>query len=234
MGDGLKNIVDCVGSLYQCHRYECNRCFPRKAYWLREQAVNFAFALPANETFFTVIKHFENARDADDLMKHIIKCEKSLKSKHRHKFEYFYVIANHGFSGWHLHIISNRHFPQADYSEPVEKRKAAALYLVKNLEMSRFQEYGCRRYGGSALLNKQNKKNAFKNRLRLWRLRFIVTLIKKLIWLALVTIAYSAKWIESPALFDGLRYVPISQARRNYRGRTEELVFRKPRDDLIG
>jgi hypothetical protein len=228
-----KYLMDCQADykqgLYPCNRWDCNSCFRKKAYWLREQAISFVYQLPHDKIFFTVLKHFKNPRDCHDLMRYIIEREKTLKPPCSAKFEYFYVIANHGFSGWHIHLISNRDFhEQAQYCEPAQSKKASALYMVTNLERSRFADYeGVRRYGSSRLLYKHNKKTSFKSRKKAQWLIVLMALVQRLI-----NIELSRRY--PPPYRAYLGYTPISQPLRYYRGTTEELTFRKPRDDLVG
>lgn len=215
--------------LYPCNRWDCNTCFSKRIYWLREQAISFVFQLPVSDVYFTVLKHFKNPRDCHDMVRFIIAREKSLKSPHKSKFEYFYVIANHGFSGWHIHLISNQKFEhQAQYSESVQHKKPTALYMVKNLVMSQMADYeGVRRYGSSRLLYKQNKKTNFKSRLKLsWlivQLALVQAILKAMLsWCCIVS--YQV---------DIWRAV-LTPARRIIQCRTEELTFRRARDDLVG
>lgn len=201
----------------------------KKVYWLREQAVSFARELTFCPTWFLTFKGFENAPQADDFIKYLIQSEKSRKSPHKAKFEYFYVISNHNFSGWHIHLLVNRKLHgHAAYCQPVGNLKFSCLYLVKNLIRSANADYGrVRRYGASRLLYRQSMKKAFKNRLRYKRLIVRLSLVKRVLkWLS--------TWSIPPPYRVDLGYAPITQALRYYRGTTEEHTYRQARDDLIG
>lgn len=145
--------------------------------------MSFSRHLANQRTYFATLKHFKNALEAKDLIGYVIEREKSLKTPHRAKFEYFYVIANHGFSDWHIHIVSNRDFRESpQYNESTRSLKASVLYLVGNLERSARADYqGVRRYGASSLLYKQSAKRAFKTRVKLWRIITLAFMVKVLI-----------------------------------------------------
>jgi hypothetical protein len=215
--------------LYNCNRWDCQFCLRKKIYWLREQAVNFSQHLAFDQTFFIVLKGFQNAHEADDSIKYIIAREKALKTPYKSKLEYFYVIAKHGFSNWHIHLITNREMSgHAAYCKPSEDLKASCLYLVGNLLRSADADYaGVRRYGASRLLYKQSMKKAFKTRLRRWLLIVTMALVQTII-LAL------SSWYAPLPYRVNLGYVEITQAQRYYRGTTEELTFRTARDDIVG
>lgn len=172
--------------LYPCHRWDCNRCLSKKVYWLREQAVQFALELSTIDTYFYTLKGFKTAQDAKlEITKHLAMA-RAQKSRYNAKLEYFFVISNHDYSGWHVHMIANLKLDlDAAYCKPCEDVKWSALYLVKNLLRSAAQDYGgVRRYGGSSLLNKQNMKRRFINRKRSWAIRtrfHILKLIVKII-----------------------------------------------------
>lgn len=163
---------DCVKScrlngrqpLYHCNRWDCEYCLAKKIYWLREQAVSFSRQLAFVHTWTLVFKGFKNAIEAEDFIKYIIKREKSLKTPHSAKLEYFYAIANHDLSGWHIHLITNRKLSgHAAYCKPTENLRASSLYLVGNLLRSAQANYeGARRYGASRLLYKQSMKKPLK------------------------------------------------------------------------
>lgn len=165
-------MTDCVG-LYTCKGWNCNRCFPKKLFWLREQAVRFALSLAGQATYFTTLKSFNSAQDASQALKAYMVDMRANKARYNAKLEYFFSISKHGHSNWHVHIISNRYAPFfTAYHEPAKDRRAVCLYIVKNLAMSRSQNYGkVRRFGGSSLLNKTNLKKTFKTRVCLWNIR---------------------------------------------------------------
>lgn len=221
--------VDGKSPLYHCHRWDCQYCLGKKIYWLREQAVMFSDWLQFEETWFLTFKGFKDATEANDFIKYLIQSEKSRKSTHSAKFEYFYVLSNHNFSGWHIHLLTNRKLHgHADYNEIVGNLKASCLYLVGNLLRSASADYGrVRRYGGSRLLYKQNMKKRFIARRRAYWLIVQMALVQRIINTEI------SKRYPLPYRAN-LGYAQITQTLRYYRGRTEELTFRKPRDDLIG
>jgi len=215
--------------LYQCNRWDCQYCLGKKIYWLREQAVSFSRQLAFTPTWTMVFKGFKNASEADDFIKYIIQCEKSRKSPHREKLEYFYVIANHDFSGWHIHLIVNRELHgYSAYCEQTENLKASSLYLVGNLLRSASADYErVRRYGASRLLYKQSMKKRFIARRKAYWLIVHLALVQRLI----------NRWLENryPLPYRAnLGYDKITQPLRYHRGITEELVFRRARDDIVG
>lgn len=180
-------MFDVCSSLYPCHRWDCNACLNKRVYWLREQIVAFALELSTSNTYFYTLKGFKTALDAKSAINQHIATAKAEKTRYSAKLEYFYVIANHEFSGWHVHMIANREIhAAAAYCEPCEDVKISGLYLVKNLLKSQHADYaGVRRYGGSSLLNKQNMKKRYATRRRLWnsrtRFKAMKTVIRYLI-----------------------------------------------------
>lgn len=170
--------------LYPCHAWNCNTCFPKRVYWLREQAASFA-RLAANQQFyFYTFKGFESVESASRYTL-LLRAEiKRANRRYNAKKHYFFAIANHNHSGWHIHLIYNGELllPMLAHIEPVKDLKAACQYLITNLERSRFEDYArTRRYGASSLLNTQNQKQAFKTRLRLFRYRTQIRLAVKVI-----------------------------------------------------
>jgi len=141
---------------------------------LREQFLSFALQSAFQKFHFYTFKGLESAEHAKQLVDYLTLEIKREKPRYNAKSEYIFVISNHGFSGWHIHLILNNPLliPTHAHIEPVRNLKAACLYLVKNLESSRYADYGkARRYTASALLNKQKKKTAYKTRLRLFKIR---------------------------------------------------------------
>jgi len=215
-------------SLYHCNRWDCQYCLAKKIYWLREQAVVFARELEFVQVWFLTFKGFENAPQADDFIKYLIQCEKLRKSPHNAKFEYFYVIANHGFNHWHIHLLTNRELHgHSAYCKPVESLRASSLYLVGNLLRSARAEYGrVRRYGASRILYKQNMKKRFIARRKTYWLIVHMALVKRLI---------NRRLSEIPLPYHvDLGYALKSQPQRYNRVFISELTFRRARDDLIG
>ena len=130
---------------------------------------------------FLTLKGFKDANSAFTGAVDLIKSQRLIKARYNAKLEYFYVISNHDFSNWHIHLIINRKIESIDiaYNAPVENLKASMLYLVGNLQKSLRADYGhTRRYGNSSLLNKQNMKRAFKTRIRLFKIRTRLLLLQ--------------------------------------------------------
>lgn len=158
--------------LYPCHGWNCKDCFPKRAFWLREQSLQFARGAAFDQFYFYTFIGFKSVDEAHAYSVMLRAEIKRLKARYNAKKHYFFVMAKHNHSEWHIHLILNRDdlSPCFCHVEPVRDMKIACLYLVKNLEKSRAQNYGgFRRYGASSLLNSNNRKKAYKNRLRLWR-----------------------------------------------------------------
>jgi len=166
-------VSETCHSLYRCNRWNCKACSSKKLYWLREQALQFSRCLALDETSFITLKGFRNAVDCEQGTKLAIEALKGNSKRLNDKLEYFFVISNHEFSGWHSHIIVNSsNFALTANVEPTRNLKSSVLYLVANLERSMSADYGrVRRYGGSSLLNKQSMKRWFKTRVRLWNIK---------------------------------------------------------------
>jgi len=221
-------VKDCTDSLYRCHSWQCKHCLNTKLFWLREQAVNFSRLLSFSPTYASTVKGFKNAPQAAAAVKSIIADVKSLKTPHSDKFEYFYVIANHGFNHWHIHLLTNRELHgHSAYCKPVESLRASSLYLVGNLLRSARAEYGrVRRYGASRILYKQNMKKRFIARRKTYWLIVHMALVKRLI---------NRRLSEIPLPYHvDLGYALKSQPQRYNRVFICELTFRRARDDLIG
>lgn len=191
LGKQLK--VGC-NSQYPCHNWNCSTCSTKKLFWLREQALNFARLLANQETYFTTIKGLDAIQIALDRLRSYTPIKNANRPRYNAKKEYFFVIAKHGYSEWHIHIISNFALDiEGSHVEKVRSRKDVCLYLVKNLEMSRSQDYGSmRRYGGSSLLNKQNFKKWYIIRIRLFKLRTRFRLA--LVFAAMVAMASALRY----------------------------------------
>jgi hypothetical protein len=170
VGVRTKKTVTSCSEYYKCNRWDCKRCASNKIYWLRQQSVNFANLLGGQICYFTTVKTSQNIETALYALTHDKSKIKGYNARYNAKKEYFFTIAKHGFSEWHLHIISNFDLKIAgSHVEVVKNKKAVCLYLVNNLEWSLGQNYGSRRrYGASSLLYKQNMKTWFKTRIRLW------------------------------------------------------------------
>lgn len=168
---------------YNCNRWNCNACSTKKLYWLREQSLNFGRLLSGQQSYFTTIKGLSAIENALDVLTHDKGKIKGYNARYNAKKEYFFVISKHERSEWHIHIISNfpLNFPNQNAS-PIRSLKASCLYLVDNLKRSLAANYGSRRrYGGTSLLYKQNMKNWFKIRIRLWRMKTLNLLLSWLI-----------------------------------------------------
>jgi len=170
--------------LYPCKRWNCNNCFSNRVYWLREQAVAFASQTTNNNFYFYTFKGFKDATSASQYASILTTEIKRANRRYNTKKHYFFVIAKHNRSNWHIHLIYNAQLliPVLAHVEPVKDLKLACLYLVLNLEKSRFQDYQrVRRYSASRLLNTNNKKQVFRTRRRLWRIRTLQSMVAKII-----------------------------------------------------
>lgn len=171
----MKKLGSCSDAK-PCNQWHCNICAHKKLFWLRENAINFARALASQTTYFTTVKGVLAIENALDRLRSYTPVKKRANARYNAKKEHFFVIAKHNRSDWHMHIISN--YPleiEGSHVEIVRDRKAVVLYFVKNLEISRFADYGKkRRYGGSSLLYKQSAKNWYKTRIRLFKIRTLI------------------------------------------------------------
>lgn len=174
-------MPNCTHLLYTCNRWNCDTCAQKKLFWLREQAITFARGLSFQQTHFTTLKNFSQADLCELAVKDTLSSAKRAGKACGVKLEYFYVIANHEFAGFHAHIISNLplhpNLNAQSHQRPTRNLHDSVLYLVDNLKRSLGADYAStRRYSGSSLLNKQSMKRWFKLRCRLWSIKTRLTL----------------------------------------------------------